>query len=471
MYRPGSSLQVKMGLMGIFSTLRFMGMKSCLSVLCLAMSAAAMAADISPTAAASQAALQSDLVARLNGAPIYKLTLDVLAHMTQLEKPKTRQADILDNIVNNRLLAVAGRAQFSEEELQPSRRVAFEADVMLDNQLSGYLRTVYRQDLEAAIGKLPGGRLDALIQEQGKLEEDELSKVFGPRNRVMFDYSLNPSQQAAANHVLVLRCNFAPAATISLYALFRRQNVQGRVEFFNRNRDYIRQQAQLYLANLYVLDWARQRFGEPALRDLRQAVEEQNTVRAIMSLHGIGADTDSESRLLNQLAAEVKPKEVAAYFRTHKEEFKRIVSVKSRHIRLDNEAQARQVAELVQRGGDFASLARQYSTAADAQQGGDLGIIAHRGQLSWLEQLAYMQEPGKVSPPIRAAVAPNEKAYWEIVLVEKRIEGYQDPASETVRYQASLALAQEKAIRQLSTLQAQLRKSAKIETRQAQHYQ
>jgi hypothetical protein len=452
MYRPGHNLQWSMRITGC-----------CLSVLCLTISAAAVAVDIAPATKLNQIAQQPELAAHLNGAPVYRLTLDVLTRMAQLEKPKTRSTDIFDSIINNRLLTDKMRSQFSDEELQASRRVAFEPDVMLDNQLSGYLRTVYRKDLEAAINKLPGGRLDALIQEQGKLGEDELNSVFGPRNRVILDYTLGTAQQAAAAQVTVLRCNFAAATNISLYDVFRRQNVQGRVEFFNRNRDFIRQQAQLYLANLYVLDWARLRFGEAALKDLRQAVEEQNSVRAIKSLHGIGADTDSESRLLNQLAAEVKPKEVSAYFRNHKEEFKRIVSVRSRHIRLDNEAQARQVTELARQGGNFASLAQQYSTAADARQGGDMGMIVHSGQLSWLEQLAYMQEPGKVSAPIRAAVAPDEKAHWEIVLVEQRNEGYQDPASEEVRYQASRALAQEKAIHQLSVLQAQLRKNARID--------
>ncbi|MFZ6678612.1 peptidylprolyl isomerase [Undibacterium sp. Tian12W] len=456
MYRPGHSLQWSIRITGC-----------CLSVLCLTMSAAAVAVDIVPAIAPAtklnQVALQPELAAHLNGTPVYRLTLDVLSQMAQLEKPKTRSADILDNIINNRLLTEKTRSQFTDEELQASRRVAFEPDVVLDNQLSGYLRTVYHKDLEASISKLPGGKLDALIQKQGKLGEDELNSVFGARNRVILDYTLGTAQQAAAAQVTVMRCNFAAATSISLYDVFRRQNVQGRVEFFNRNRDFIRQQAQLYLANLYVLDWARLRFGEAALRDLRQAVAEQNSVRAIKSLHGIGTDTDSESRLLNQLAAEVKPKEVSAYFRNHKEEFKRIVSVRSRHIRLDNETQARQVAELARQGSNFANLAQQYSTAADARQGGDMGMIVHNGQLSWLEQLAYMQEPGKVSAPIRAAVAPDEKAHWEIVLVEQRNEGYQDPASEEVRYQASRALAQEKAIRQLTVLQTQLRKNARID--------
>src|SRR5437773_1691609 len=117
MYRPGIGLQLKKGVIGTMG---------CLSVLCFAMSTATMAVDIAPAATANQPILQPELAARINTAPVYKLTLDVLASMAQLEKPKTGRADILDSIVSNRLLAGDVRGRFAEEELQQSRRVAFE---------------------------------------------------------------------------------------------------------------------------------------------------------------------------------------------------------------------------------------------------------------------------------------------------------------------------------------------------------
>ena len=196
---------------------------------------------------------------------------------------------------------------------------------------------------------------------------------------------------------------------------------------------------------------------------MRQALAEQSEVHALMSLHGIGADIDAESKLLNALAAQVTQAEVLSYFQSHKEEFKRIISVKARHIRLADEASARQAIAAANQGASFTQLAQRYSTAADARQGGDLGLIKHTEKLSWLAELAFIQDEGKVSAPFRAAVGPKGEAYWEVMLVEKRQEGYQDPASETVRYQAGRALAQEKAIKQISVLRQQLLKNAKID--------
>lgn len=403
------------------------------------------------------------LAARVNGQPIHGLTLEVMARMAQLNNPKTTRAVVLESLIANRLLAQAARSDFAQYHLTEGNRVGFAPEVALDDQLSGTLRTVYREQIEASINTLAGGTLNALVLEQGKLSAAELDQVFGPGGKLLLDYNLNPAQLATAKRLTVLRSSLPSTSAISLYDIFIRQNVQGRVEFFNRNRDFMRQQAVLYLGNLYLQEWARKNFGAAALADLRQALAEQNEVHALMSLHGIGADIDGESKLLNTLAAQVTQAEVLSYFQAHKEEFKRIVSVKARHIRLADEASARRVIAEVNQGTSFAQLAQRYSSAADASQGGDLGTIQHTATLSWLAELAFIQEEGKISAPFRAAVGPKEEAYWEVVLVEKRQEAYQDPASETVRYQAGRALAQEKAIKQISALRQQLLKNAKID--------
>jgi len=65
---------------------------------------------------------------------------------------------------------------------------------------------------------------------------------------------------------------------------------------------------------------------------------------------------------------------------------------------------ARRIVETVAEGASFASLARQVSVAASAEQGGDLGWVPASAippeLLDALEQL----EPGEVSPPIRSPV-------------------------------------------------------------------
>jgi parvulin-like peptidyl-prolyl isomerase len=404
-----------------------------------------------------------NLAARVNGAPVYALTVDALWRLGVVKDPKLTRAMVLDAIIANRLVAATAHTTFKEYDLHAARRVAFESDVMLDDQLVAHLRTLYGNDIDMALKALPGGSLNGLVKEQGTLDAAAMDPVFGSAGRLLLEYSLSPEQQGAARRLVLLRTRLPSAATITLWDVYRRQNVQGRVELFGRNVEFIRQQAQLKLASAFVLDWARQRFGAAALDDFRLALADQEDVRGLMALHGIDNDVDAESKLINHLAQQVSAAEVGAYYRAHKDEFKRIVRVKARHIRLGDEAIAKEVGAAAAKGADFSTLARQHSSASDAKSGGDLGWIVHEGKLSWLSELAFIQDEGKVSSPFRAAVAPNEPAYWEIVLVEKREEGYQAPNSEAVRYVASGSIAHEKALQQFTSMRERLLRAAKIE--------
>ncbi len=412
-----------------------------------------------------------NLAARVNGAPVHLFTLDALWRLAVLRDPKTTRAVILESIIANRLLALSTHSTFKEYDLHASRRVAFERDVALDDQLVSHLRTLYGKEIETALKALPGGSLHGLVKEQGKLDSAEMDQVFGVPGRMLLEFTLNPEQQAGAKRLILLRTSLAAGQgdAISMFDVYRRQNVQGRVELFNRNIEFIRQQAQIKLASLFVIDWAKQRFGAAAVNDLRLAISDQDDVKALMELHGIGSDVDAESKLLNKLAKEVNQAEIGAYYQAHKEEFKRIIRVKAHHIRVTDEALARQLSAQLgtAKTDEFSKLARKHSTAPDAKTGGDLGWIIHEGKLNWLSELAFIQEPGQVSPPFRAAVGPNEAAYWEIVLVDKREEGYQAQNSETVRYQAGVAIAHDKGVSQFKALRERLVSGAKLEVNRA----
>ncbi len=415
-------------------------------------------------ASAGAAAFDAGVAARVNGAPLHVLTLDVMTGMAQLSDPKATRAAVLDGLIATRLLAQTARRELGPELFNTgASRVGFDAGVALDDQLYGNLRTVYRERIEAAIGQLAGGNLNELILERGAFTAAQLDRVFGAEGKLVLDYSLAPAQLAAAKQLVLLRSALPAAASITLYDVFVRQNVQGRVEFFNRNRDFMHQQAMLVLANGYLQDWAVSHFSNAALLDLRQALAEQRDVQTLMALHGIGVDTDSQSKLLDTLAQHITAGEVRSYYAAHKDEFKRIIAVKARHIRIDDEVLARQVQARAAKGENFEQLARRYSNAPDAARGGDLGRVLHGDKLDWLAELAFMQDEGKVSAPIRSAVGPGQPASWEIVLVEQRQEGYQENGSEAVRYQATRALAQQHALQQLAALRKKSRMGASID--------
>jgi peptidyl-prolyl cis-trans isomerase C len=72
----------------------------------------------------------------------------------------------------------------------------------------------------------------------------------------------------------------------------------------------------------------------------------------------------------------VSPAEVRRYYQANHESFTRPEQVRVRQIVVSTEAEARNVLEQVLRGTDFATLAREKSTAPEAVNGGDLGYFA-----------------------------------------------------------------------------------------------
>jgi parvulin-like peptidyl-prolyl isomerase len=405
------------------------------------------------------------LAARVNGEPVYAFSVDAIRRLPREKSVPLSRTKTLESIIVNRLLATKARSLYKEDELYRSQRIAFAHDVALDDQLMATLRALYGKEIEAALQALPAASLDSLIVEQARIEPAELDRIFGNSDKLQLEYALGSEQIAAAKRLVLLRYSLpqGQSGTISLYDVYHRQNVQGRVELYMRNQGFMQQQAKTKLASLFVQHWANRKFSTPAVADLRRTLSDQNDVQALMRLHGIGHDMHAESKYLDGLAKQVSAAEIATYYRDHKDEFKRIERVKARHISVPDEVLAKRLAAAAAKGEDFGGLARRHSIAADAQTGGDLGWIVHEGSLSWLAQLAFMQAEGQVSPPFRTPVGPNETALWEIVLVEKRLEGYQPATSESVRYAASNAIAEQKALVQFKAMREQLLRSARIE--------
>ncbi len=78
-----------------------------------------------------------------------------------------------------------------------------------------------------------------------------------------------------------------------------------------------------------------------------------------------------------------------------------VPQVHARHILLPTEADAVDVEQLLQNGGDFAQLAMTYSVAADAQLGGDLGWFTRQGLLETsLADVAFSLQPNEIAGPV-----------------------------------------------------------------------
>lgn len=427
------------------------------------MGTAAMAAvpsQVSPTA-------PPNFAARVDGQPISTLTLDVAWRIAHATDPKATRANVLDTLVRTRLIAVYARKHVGEAALHAGRKVAFEPEVATDHRLAASLRTQFDAQLTESLRSLPGGNLESVLLAPKQPDPKMVEKVVANRGMLRLESVLTPAQIKDAQAVPVLRYAFPGQApdTITLADVYRRQNVQGRVELLQANLGFIAQQARLEVANRYTVQWAMRQFGKDAVLDLRQMLADQEDARSYQEMHGIGDDIDSESPLLKQFEKRVTVADIHRYYPQHQSEFKRVDRVHTRHIRVADETLAHQITDALAHGTSFESLARKHSIV-DADKGGDLGWIVHGASNQWLANIAFMQAIGQPSAAFRAPVGPNDKAYWEILLVDQREESFQRESSDTVRFAATKAIAREIAQRHYEKLGQDLVRSAHVDINQ-----
>ncbi len=113
----------------------------------------------------------------------------------------------------------------------------------------------------------------------------------------------------------------------------------------------------------------------------------------------------------------------------------RHILIKPSAIRNDEETQAllQKISAAVQKGGDFAALAKKYSEdPGSAMKGGDLGWTSPGQMVPEFDQVVADTEPGKVSPAFRTQFG------WHIVQVLERRK--QDMSEQILRQQAQMIL-------------------------------
>ena len=74
--------------------------------------------------------------------------------------------------------------------------------------------------------------------------------------------------------------------------------------------------------------------------------------------------------------------------------------VHARHILVDTEAEAKEVAERLKKGEDFATLAKEKSKDPGAE-GGDLGFFTRGQMLKPFEDAAFALDVGQISDPVQ----------------------------------------------------------------------
>ena len=116
--------------------------------------------------------------------------------------------------------------------------------------------------------------------------------------------------------------------------------------------------------------------------------------------------------------------------------------IKASHILVSAEALAKELKERLNKGQDFASLAKKYSIdLGSAVKGGDLGFFATGAMVAPFEKVAFKLKPGEISELVK-----TQFGYHIIKVTDSRLRKF--PGKETDYQKAALAEKQEKAFKQ-----------------------
>ena len=127
--------------------------------------------------------------------------------------------------------------------------------------------------------------------------------------------------------------------------------------------------------------------------------------------------------------------------------------VRARHILVATETEARQILAQLQRGGDFAALARSKSQDPGSREGGDLGFFKKGDMVPEFANAAFALQPGQLSP------APVQSPFgWHIIKVEERRRATARPFDD-VKQEIREAMLQE----EVTAVVQRIRGAAQVE--------
>ena len=174
----------------------------------------------------------------------------------------------------------------------------------------------------------------------------------------------------------------------------------------------------------------------PSLAQMDPATKEQNVLAFLIDMNLVAKaaedkkvqDSDdfkkqmafTRNRLLmdNLLASEGKAATTDEAMKKVYEDASKQISgeqeVHARHILVETEDEAKQVAEELKKGADFAELAKKKSKDPGASDGGDLGFFTKDQMVPEFSAVAFSLEPGKISDPVKTQFG------WHIIKVEEK---------------------------------------------------
>ncbi len=411
------------------------------------------------------------VAATLDGQSISQPLLDRFVQISKKTDPKATPTQVLQRIIDDRLLAAYARTQFQADDLIKDSKVAFSPEVQIQQALAANIVAAFGVDMVAEAKKRTGSDKPNYGQTASHVMTDQdWTKLLADQPNVMLDYRLMPAGRKFAEQVVLRRYRFDAQSqgVITLAEVYDSQNVQGKLQIHQKDKEFTDQQAQLLLERRYAMLWLERSSGLTAaeVAAFKQVIVDRLQTQGYLEHIGVAAEMHEDGYYLKKIAGRVTPEEIKAFYERHLDMFVRVDRVKARHIRTKDEATAREAAAQLKAGKPFAEVAKQYSVADDRDQGGDLGWVVHPETGSnWLQSLLFFQPVDKVSNPFRMPGKVGGAVDWEIVLVEQKEISHQPVTSESVRYVASQAIAKQKVMQEYADARARVWHEANIHIR------
>ena len=121
-----------------------------------------------------------------------------------------------------------------------------------------------------------------------------------------------------------------------------------------------------------------------------------------------------DSLLANEGKAATTPDAMKKVYEEASKQITGEQEVRARHILVETEDEAKAVKAELDKGADFAELAKKKSKDPGSADGGDLGFFTKEQMVPEFSAVAFSLEPGKISDPVKSQFG------WHVIKVEEK---------------------------------------------------
>ncbi|WP_400245137.1 peptidylprolyl isomerase [Niallia sp. JL1B1071] len=182
----------------------------------------------------------------------------------------------------------------------------------------------------------------------------------------------------------------------------------------------------------------------------------QDTFNTLLAQNGLTEDVFKEQIEQNlkvtkilEPSIEITDDEIKTYFEDNKASFDTPEQVEASHILVEDEKTAKDVKKKLDEGGDFAELAKEYSTDTQTKEnGGELGYFSTGQMVEEFDKAAFAMNVDEISDPVKTDYGyhiikvTGKKEAKEATLEESKEQIKETLLAQKVQEQASTWLSE-----------------------------